>query len=98
MLNNVTLLIKNAIFNEKYIPGTACNPKGMDFNHNLLLHGYDKAADEVSFLVHDTNRSLTVRHIPIYELEMAFYNNIYNCERNKNRSIFLSCVRTPILS
>jgi len=90
-------LVKHAIFNqnyiflyvnEKYIPGTAWHAKGMDFNHNLLLHGYNEATDEVSFLIYDTNRSLTVRSIPVNELEKAFYDNTYSCERNENRMYF----------
>lgn len=86
------ILNKNYVFlsvNEKYIPGTLWHAKGMDYSHSLLLHGYDQTTNEVFFLIYDTNRSLTVRSIPMRKLEQAYFDNKFVNERIENRMYFI---------
>lgn len=91
-------IVKKAIFNnnyiylyinEKYIPGTYWHSKGIDYSHSLLLHGYNELTNEVSFLIYDASRALSVRSIPMNEMEKAFYDNQYRCERYENQIYLL---------
>ncbi|WP_146615399.1 hypothetical protein [Paenibacillus pabuli] len=86
------ILHKNYVFlyvNEKYIPETAWNTKGMDYNYQILLHGYDETTNKVSIFTYDSNRRLNTRTIHITELEKSYFDNNYKDEKNENKIFFI---------
>lgn len=97
-------LIKSSLFNnqyvylyvnEKYIPGTLSESLDQNFNHQILLYGYDESTGEVAFLGYDKNRQFTKRTVNIEHLELSYFNNTYDFEMFENRIYLLKLRKDP---
>jgi len=67
--------------NESYVPGTIARNRSINFNHMILLHGFNEATREVIFLGYADNGEFNERTMAIDELEKAYYDNTYQFPR-----------------
>ncbi|MCD1259431.1 hypothetical protein B5M42_011355 [Paenibacillus athensensis] len=67
--------------NEVYVPHTIARNRNINFNHMILLHGYNHDTREVYFLGYADNGEFNERTMAIDELEKAYYDNNYQYPR-----------------
>lgn len=91
-------LIRNAISNDEYvyfyvnerhIPGTPAEIGNYDYNHMILVHGYDFQNDDVFFFGYDQNGRFSERFVNVKILKQAYFCNQYTFERFENRVYFI---------
>lgn len=90
----VTDLVQSAIqngeyvllyVNEKYIPGTYAEERKFDFNHMMLIHGFNESLKRVYYWGYDKQWNYREDSVDFDILEQAYLDNEYDNPRYEQR-------------
>lgn len=75
--------------NERYIPGTAAEQRQQNFNHMIMIHGFDQEAGEFAFYGYDAKGQLSSRTVKVDQMKQGFFDNTYNYEQFESKLIIM---------
>ena len=75
--------------NEKYIPETIAFKHKRNYNHMIMIYGYDSSDNSFLFSGFDHNWTLREGKVDFEQFELAYYDNKYDYANTEDRMQFL---------
>ncbi|PWW03211.1 hypothetical protein DFQ01_107108 [Paenibacillus cellulosilyticus] len=82
--------------NEKYILGSYANLNNENFNHMIMIHGYDTSKEIFLYSSFNKDRSFHRGEVPFSKFSASYFDNEYDYENTESRMQFLKLQREEI--